>query len=61
MAVGRSSGGCETGAGDDGCIEDESTRGLVGGRGCGQVIASVSGEGKSEGGKTRGTCKTSKT
>ena len=31
MAIGRSSDGCGTGAGDDCGIRDESTRGLVGG------------------------------
>ena len=31
MAISRSSDSCETGAGDDCGIEDDSTRGLVGG------------------------------
>ena len=33
MTVGKSSGGYRTGVGDDGGIEDVSTRGPVGGRG----------------------------
>ena len=33
MAIGKSLDGCGTGVGDDGGIEDDSTRGPIGGRG----------------------------
>ena len=58
MAIGRLSSGCETGARDDNDIEDESTRGDVGGRGRRRVTTSI-GEGKYGDSKTRGIDRTS--